>query len=94
MKIYNEKSMVEKDHAKLIANKLVDLGSKVPQSVEQDLSQGKEKEYPLALLLSLACGGSTHKLTMENILQINNESFSIEKSSLQILFENSPSRQK
>lgn len=94
MEIYKENSMVKKDHAKLIAEKLVDLGSNVPKSIRDDLSQGEKNEYSLALLLSLACGGSTHKLTMNEILQINNESFLIKESSLQTLFEKSPSRQK
>jgi hypothetical protein len=93
MKIYNEKSMVKKDHANFIAKKLAELGSKVPQIVEDDLNENLKEEYSLALLLSLASGGSSYQLTKEKILQINNEYFSIEESSIERMFQNSTSHQ-
>lgn len=93
MEIYNEKSMVKKEHAKLIAEKLYSLGSKISEHIEEDLKENKEKQYALANLLSLACGGSTHKLEIDQIKSINNDQFYIEESAIKYLCEHSSTRQ-
>lgn len=92
MKTYNERSMVSKEHASFIAKKLACLCSKVPENIRKDLDEGKQDKYALANLLALACGGSTYKLTKDNILLIKNEYFSIEESAVDTMFKNSASR--
>ena len=69
---YNNQSMVKKEHARVITEELIKLGSKTPN--DTDLN----KEHCLANLLSLAAGNGTYKLSVEEINQIHNEEFSID----------------
>lgn len=92
MVIYNENSMVTKEHAKLIADKLGTLKSKVSKKIEEDLKKGKKDEYALANLLSLACGDGTYKLEIDQIMSINNNQFSINESAIRYLCEHSVTR--
>ncbi|MDD2225994.1 MAG: hypothetical protein PHD42_02630 [Dysgonamonadaceae bacterium] len=90
--IYDEKSMVGKEHAKLIANKLSSLGSKVSERIMEDLKKNNNKKYALANLLYFACGGSTYKLDIDQIKSINNDQFSIQESAIIYLCEHSATR--
>jgi hypothetical protein len=92
MTIYDEKSMLKKEHVKLIADKLGSLGSKVPENLEKDLKENEKNEYALANLLFLACGGGKYKLEIDQIKLINNDQFSIKDSAIKYLCEHSPTR--
>lgn len=85
--------MVKKEHAKVIADKLGSLGSKVSEHIKEELKENKEDKYALANLLFLACGGSTYKLEIDQIKSINNDQFSIKESAIKYLCEHSSTRQ-
>lgn len=90
---YDEKSMVSKEHANIIAEKLKSLGSKVSKQIEGDLEKDSKEIYLLANLLYLACGGGSYKLDLAQIMSINNDEFCIEESAVIYLFEHSLTRQ-
>lgn len=69
---YNRNSMVKKEHVKIIAEILINLGSKVPNDLDL------EKEHCLANLLYLASGDGSYKLSSDQINQIKNDEFSID----------------
>lgn len=71
MATYNRNSMVKKEHGKIIAQELINLGSKVPNDIDLD------KEHCLANLLYLAAGDGSYKLTSDQINQIKSNEFSI-----------------
>ena len=66
-----ENSMVKKEHVKIITSKLKSLGSDVPKDISID------KAHALANILYLATGNGTHKLSIEQINQINGDDFII-----------------
>lgn len=72
MTIYTNQSMVKKEHARIIAEALIELDSKIPKDLDF------KKEHSLANILSLATGNGTYKLSFDEINQIQNEEFSIE----------------
>ncbi|WP_419777760.1 hypothetical protein [Malaciobacter marinus] len=74
MTTYNEKSMVKKEHVKFIKSELKKLDSKLANNINS------EKEHSLANLLSLACGGGTFGISLDDINSIGNDEFSIECS--------------
>lgn len=83
MTTYNEKSMVQKEHAIFIASELKKLGSKIPNDLEL------KDEHSLSYLLSLACGGGKFGISLANINSIGNNEFNIECSC-----ENATTRQR
>lgn len=72
MTTYNNQSMVKKEHARIIAEELIKLGSKTPKDLDLD------REHCLSNLLSLATGYGTYRLSVDAINKIQNEAFSIE----------------
>ena len=74
MIIYNENSMVKKEHVKFIESELTKLGSKVANNINL------EKDHSLANLLSLACGGGKFGISLKDINSICNDEFKIECS--------------
>lgn len=71
MTTYIKSSMVKKGHGKIIAEKLDNLGSKIPNNLDL------EKEHCLANLLHLASGNGKYKLSFRKINQIKDDEFSI-----------------
>lgn len=66
-------AMVKKEHIKYIHEQLQKLNSKVPYELEKS-----EKDHALCNVLSLACGGGTFSVSLEEINNIKNEEFSIQ----------------
>lgn len=85
METYTQYSMVTKENAKWISNKLNELGSKVQQHVEADLDDEADNKIALANLLYLACGASAYRLSKEQILQIKNDKFRIETKAIDFM---------
>ena len=83
MIIYDEKSMVKKEHVKFISEELNELKSKIPQNLDMD------NEHSLANLLSLACGGGKYRLEPNIIAQIKSDEFSIGERAIKLLCEKS-----
>ena len=85
--------MVKQEHVKIIAKELEKLGSKIPKEMEEDLKdKDKDKDYLLAKVLYLACGGGGYRLTIEEIASIGNSEFSICKDAIKELCERSINR--
>ena len=81
--IYDEKSMVKKEHVKIIVKELSNLGSKIPQNLHIN------NEHSLANLLSLACGSGKYRLEPNIISQIKSDEFSIKEGAIKLLCEKS-----
>ena len=71
MTIYTRNSMIKKEHVKIIASKLRDLGSDVPKDLSID------EAHALANMLYLATGNGTYKLPIEQINKIEGSDFTI-----------------
>jgi hypothetical protein len=80
---YDEKSMVKREHVKIIVKELRELGSEIPQNLDIN------NEHSLANLLSLACGGGKYRLKPNKIAQIKSDEFSITEGAIKHLCEKS-----
>lgn len=81
--IYDEKSMVKKEHVKIIVKELRKLGSEIPQNLDAN------NEHSLASLLSLACGGGTYGLEPNKMAKIKSDGFSIKEGAIKLLCKKS-----
>lgn len=86
MKDYFDKDIVSKEHAKTISGELRKRGSRTPKAL------CLSKDRSLANLLSLACGGGTYALDVEDIVSIGNSEFSINKEGVEELCSRSLTR--
>lgn len=86
MQDYVGSQMVKKEHVKVIDSELRKRGSKIPEGMSLD------EDRSLANLLSLACGGGAYALSVEEIVSIGNNEFSINERGVKELCRRCPTR--